>query len=73
MRGDGFNERSAEKPKRSTVVIEIQNSPSIRYVRNVSFTRLNFIVTIGGVIGLFFGASILSLIEIIYIWFIRQF
>lgn len=59
--------------EQSSVVIEIQNEPTIRLVRNVSFTRLDFIVSIGGIIGLFFGASILGLVEIIYIWMIRKF
>lgn len=57
----------------STIEIEIANRPTIRLIRNVTFTRLDFIVSIGGIIGLFFGASILSLAEIIYIWTIRRF
>lgn len=57
----------------STIEIEIVNKPTIRLIRNVTFTRLDFIVSIGGIIGLFFGASILSLVEIIYIWMIRKF
>lgn len=57
----------------STVIIEIANKPTIRLIRNVKFTRLDFIVSIGSIIGLFFGASILSLAEIVYIWSIRKF
>lgn len=57
----------------STIEIEIVNKPTIRLIRNVTFTRLDFVVSIGGIIGLFFGASILSLAEIIYIWTIRKF
>lgn len=57
----------------STVIIEIANKPTIRLIRNVTFTRLDFIVSIGSIIGLFFGASILSLAEIVYIWSIRKF
>lgn len=56
----------------STIVIEIANQPTIRLIRNIKFTRLDFIV-IGSIIGLFFGASILSFAEIIYIWMIRKF
>lgn len=73
---DGWKE-IAFKPggshHRSTVEIEIMNKPTIRLIRNVTFTRLDFIVSIGGIIGLFFGASILSLAEIIYVWTIRKF
>lgn len=59
--------------EKSMITIEIQNTPTIRYIRNVSFTRLDYVVTIGGIMGLFFGASILGLFEIVYIWLIRRF
>lgn len=62
-----------EVPRASTVVIEVANKPTIRLIRNVTFTRLDFVVSIGGIIGLFFGASILSLLEIIYIWLLRKY
>lgn len=53
--------------------INIQNIPSMRYKRNVAKTQLDLVVAVGGVIGLFFGASLLSLVEIVYIWCIRRF
>ncbi|KAJ6620942.1 hypothetical protein Bhyg_17201, partial [Pseudolycoriella hygida] len=59
--------------EQSGVVIEILNMPTRRYVRNVTKTKLDFVVSIGGLVGLFFGASLLSLVEFIYIWFIRRF
>lgn len=57
----------------STVEIGVANKPTIRLIRNVTFTRLDFVVSIGGIIGLFFGASLLSLVEIIYIWVLRKY
>lgn len=59
--------------RNSTIEIVIQNKPTLRLIRNVTFTRLDFIVSIGGIIGLFFGASVLGLTEIIYIWLVRKF
>lgn len=58
--------------KSSTVMIEVQNMPTFQLIRNVSFDRLDFVVSIGGIIGLFFGASIIGLAEIIYIWILRK-
>lgn len=59
--------------EQSGVVIEVLNTPTIRYVRNVTKTKLDFVVSIGGLVGLFFGASLLSLVEFVYIWLIRRF
>lgn len=56
-----------------SVVIEIGNEPHIRYIRGVAKTNLDLVVAVAGVIGLFFGASILSGVEFIYIWLIRKF
>lgn len=72
-RAHGFAEIGNINPKNSTVLIEIQNKPTLRVIRNVSFTRLDFVVCIGGIVGLFCGASILGLVEIVYIWMIRKF
>lgn len=54
-------------------MIEIANEPHMRYVRSVAKTNLDLVVAVAGVIGLFFGASILSGVEFIYIWLIRKF
>lgn len=59
--------------EQSGVVIEILNVPNVRYFRNVAKTKLDFVVSIGGLVGLFFGASLLSLVEFMYIWLIRRF
>lgn len=53
--------------------IDIQDMPSMRYQRNVAKSQLDLVVAVGGVIGLFFGASLLSLVEIVHIWCIRRF
>lgn len=55
-----------------TVSIKIEMS-SGKIVREVSFTSLDFVVTIGSIIDLFFGASFLCLVEIVYIWIVRKF
>lgn len=55
------------------LTLYIVNMPTERYERTVAKTSLDLVVGIGGVISLFFGASLLSLFEIIYIWFLRKF
>ncbi|KAH8401846.1 hypothetical protein KR009_008243, partial [Drosophila setifemur] len=49
----------------NVVEIEIASPPTARYYRTVTQTKLDLIVGIGSVIGLFFGASLLNLLEII--------
>ncbi|KAH8284604.1 hypothetical protein KR018_005438, partial [Drosophila ironensis] len=51
----------------NVVEIEIASPPTVRYYRAVTQTKLELIVAIGSVIGLFFGASIINLLEIISI------
>lgn len=65
--------RTGSNRRTSTIVIKIQNRPTLQLIRNVSFTRLDFIVSVGGVVGLFFRASILGVAEIVYIWAWRTF
>ncbi|XP_055599892.1 sodium channel protein Nach isoform X2 [Uranotaenia lowii] len=48
------------------VVLEVLNLPTSRYERSVARTSLDFIVSLGGVGGLFFGISLLSIVEIVY-------
>lgn len=67
------SEAELTNPRKTTLIIEISNNPTLRLVRNVTFSLLDFVVSIGGIVGLFFGASILALFEIIYIWMIRTF
>lgn len=53
--------------------IGIQDMPTMRYQRNVAKTQLDLVVAVGGVMGLFFGASLLSLVEIVFILGVRNF
>ncbi|XP_053965077.1 pickpocket protein 19 isoform X1 [Anastrepha ludens] len=55
------------------IEIELQNTPSLRYIRSVTQTHLDLVVSAGGVIGLFIGASILSAIECTYFFFKKSF
>lgn len=57
---------------RTTVTILIQNRPALRLIRTVPHSSLDFVVSIGGIFGLFFGGSIISLFEIVYIWIFRK-
>ncbi|CAO1425194.1 unnamed protein product [Diamesa tonsa] len=49
------------------LMVEVMNKPTLRYVRRVIETKLDIIVEFGGIIGLFLGASILSLLEVIFL------
>nr|XP_016029377.2 uncharacterized protein LOC6736005 isoform X2 [Drosophila simulans] len=51
--------------------IQIISPPTVRYERKVTQTKLDLIVGIGSVAGLFFGASLLNLLEIIS-YFIKK-
>ncbi|XP_077293708.1 sodium channel protein Nach-like isoform X2 [Arctopsyche grandis] len=55
----------------SRVDIKMANLPNIRYKRNVIHSNLDLVVSIGGLAGLFFGASLLSIVEAIYLIFFR--
>lgn len=56
--------------KRS-VAISLVDRPTERYRRQALRTRLDVVVSIGGILGLFLGASILSLIELVYYFTFR--
>ncbi|XP_043947552.1 uncharacterized protein LOC108026489 [Drosophila biarmipes] len=47
------------------VEVQIASPPTARYFRAVTQTKLDLIVGIGSVIGLFFGASLLNILEIV--------
>ncbi|XP_073946886.1 sodium channel protein Nach-like isoform X2 [Choristoneura fumiferana] len=49
------------------VTIRMTSLPTLRYERNLLRTNLDLVVSIGGTVGLFFGASLLSLAEIFYL------
>lgn len=72
MENRRFHHERDTVPRKSIVVIEIANKPTFRLLRDVSFSRLDFVVAIGSIIGLFFGASLLSLVEIIYMLIFRR-
>ncbi|XP_034952457.1 sodium channel protein Nach-like [Chelonus insularis] len=46
--------------------------PTVRYYRYTVVSLLDVIVTVGGTLGLFVGASVLSLVEIPYWFFLRN-
>ncbi|XP_052754478.1 pickpocket protein 19-like [Galleria mellonella] len=56
----------------SQVRVKLVQLPSLRVRRVAIRETLGLVVDIGGVIGVFFGASLLSIIEIIYILCIRR-
>nr|XP_008190485.2 PREDICTED: sodium channel protein Nach isoform X1 [Tribolium castaneum] len=45
--------------------------PTLRYSRSVVKTPLTMLVSVGGSVGLFVGASLLTVVEIIYYFFVR--
>ncbi|XP_036324819.1 pickpocket protein 19 [Rhagoletis pomonella] len=57
--------------KNRSIAISLSDRPTERYRRQAIRTRLDVVVTIGGILGLFLGASILSLIEFIYYFTLR--
>ncbi|XP_017045437.1 uncharacterized protein LOC108090991 [Drosophila ficusphila] len=63
----GSREEKSNRTSSGAQVVEIQiaSPPTARYYRTVTQTKLDLIVGIGSVIGLFFGASLLNLLEVI--------
>ncbi|CAO1426504.1 unnamed protein product [Diamesa serratosioi] len=51
-----------------SLTVEVMNKPTLRFVRRVVETKLDIIVEFGGIVGLFLGASILSLLELIFLF-----
>uniref|UniRef100_A0A182LTA1 Uncharacterized protein n=1 Tax=Anopheles culicifacies TaxID=139723 RepID=A0A182LTA1_9DIPT len=54
-----------------SVTIKIMGLPSQRYRRQIVRENIDVVVSIGGILGLFTGASILSLVEFIYFFTVR--
>lgn len=54
-----------------SVLIKIMSLPSQRYRRQIVREDIDVVVSIGGILGLFTGASILSLVEFIYFFTVR--
>ncbi|KNC28028.1 hypothetical protein FF38_06823 [Lucilia cuprina] len=64
----GSNEiGNMEIPNMFYVEVSITNLPTVRYNRVVTQTYLDLVVSVGGVIGLFAGASALNIFEIFYV------
>lgn len=55
------------------VGVEILQLPYIRYRRRLSSSIMDLVVCVGGIAGLFFGASVVNLAEFVYIWTIRRY
>ncbi|KQS63096.1 uncharacterized protein LOC6548124 [Drosophila erecta] len=68
--GSIMDTKNVYKNGEHVVEVQIASPPTARYHRSVTQTKLDLIVGIGSVVGLFFGASLLNLLEIIS-YFIR--
>ncbi|XP_075978894.1 pickpocket protein 11-like [Anticarsia gemmatalis] len=60
-------EESIENPKTILIKVKMVSLPALRYHRNLRRTHLDLVVSVGGIAGLFFSASILSLLELFYL------
>ncbi|XP_033329908.2 pickpocket protein 19 [Megalopta genalis] len=49
-----------------TVDVHFSSQTNFRYKMDLVYTRINFLVSFGGIIGLFLGGSLLSAIELVY-------
>ncbi|KAL5273696.1 hypothetical protein ACFFRR_000445 [Megaselia abdita] len=55
------------------VGVEILQPPFIRYRRRLSSNIMDLVVCVGGIAGLFYGASVVNIVEFVYIWAVRRF
>ncbi|XP_050072677.1 pickpocket protein 11-like [Anopheles maculipalpis] len=55
------------------VILEVLNVPIFRYQRRVIRNKLDFVVSLGGIGGLFFGVSLISIIELVYNMFFKPY
>nr|XP_023021680.1 uncharacterized protein LOC111510056 [Leptinotarsa decemlineata] len=67
----GINTDKDERLASSQLVIYFKSNRFIPYMRNELYGHLDFLANIGGLLGLFVGFSIVSLIEIIYFLSVR--
>lgn len=56
-----------------SVLFKLIALPTQRYRRQIVRENLDVVVSIGGILGLFMGASILSLVELVYFFTVRFF
>ncbi|RZB40324.1 ASC domain containing protein [Asbolus verrucosus] len=54
------------------IFIKLQSLPTSRFKRVVVRTTMDLVVSIGGTAGLFIGASILSIVETLYLLCLRR-
>ncbi|KAK9703187.1 Amiloride-sensitive sodium channel [Popillia japonica] len=66
------SDRKGLKTPYSEIFIKMQSLPTSRFKRNVVRTTMDLVVSIGGNVGLFIGASLLSIIETIYLLCLRK-
>lgn len=62
-----------ENTRDRSVSIRMQSLPVLRYFRQAVREKIDIVVSVGGILGLFMGASILSLVELIYFFTVRTF
>lgn len=55
------------------VGVEVLQPPFLRYRRRLSSDTMDLVVCVGGIAGLFFGASVVNIAEFVYIWIIRRY
>lgn len=74
----GYNEkqyvngRKYEEGKLSKLILETVNLPTERYERSITRDYLYYFVAVGTIIGLYTGASLMTLVELIYLFFVRK-
>lgn len=57
--------------KFSDVTVRFSSSEFLPKRRQESYSNLEFLSAIGGTLGLFFGASVMSLIELVYYFTVK--
>lgn len=67
----GFNQLP-RKNRLGKLVLEVVNFPTERYVRSLVKDSFQLFVTIGTIVGLYTGASLITLLEIIHMFIVRK-
>lgn len=55
----------------ATVNMVVNRQP-MEFTRSVRSTKLDLFISMGSIIGLFFGASLLTLVETIHLWILHR-
>ncbi|KAK3932273.1 Pickpocket protein 28 [Frankliniella fusca] len=63
---DAEGDAEHEQEQGTRVRLMLDSLPTTRFRRNVVRTRLDLVVSMGGTAGLFLGASLLTLVELVY-------